>query len=177
MTLRSKPWRLAREISRRHIGMAPYAQQLMAGYALLTGAVVEMDTGEGKTLTSIVPSAIHALGGRLVHIVAPNDYLAQRDGTLLRPALEALGITVGIVIHDMSPADRRAAYGCNVTFVSNKEVAFDYLRDRLLAEESIGDRNNIHLEDLQGPSQPRTARPSRCCAASMSRSWTGSTAC
>jgi preprotein translocase subunit SecA len=136
---------LTREISRRHIGMAPYAQQLMAGYALLKGAVVEMDTGEGKTLTSIVPSAIHALSGRLVHVVAPNDYLAQRDGTLLRPALEALGVSVGIVVHEMSPADRRAAYGCNVTFVSNKEVAFDYLRDRLLAEETIGD-HNIHLK-------------------------------
>jgi preprotein translocase subunit SecA len=136
---------LVRETCRRRIGLTPFHEQLVAGYLLLCGAAVEMDTGEGKTLTSVISSAIHALSGRFVHVVSPNDYLAERDGQLLRPALEGLGVSVGIVMHDTPTAERRAAYRCDVTFVSNKEVAFDYLRDRLLTENVAGDRN-IHFK-------------------------------
>jgi preprotein translocase subunit SecA len=136
---------LVREACRRFVGLEPFPEQLMAGYALLHGAAVEMDTGEGKTLTSLVPSVVHALSGRFVHVIAPNDYLAERDGSLLRPAIQALGLSVGIVVHDMPPPARRTAYATDITFVSNKEVAFDYLRDRLLSEEIAGDRN-VHFK-------------------------------
>jgi preprotein translocase subunit SecA len=134
---------LVRETCRRQIGLLPYMQQVVAGYALLGNAAVEMDTGEGKTLTAVFASAVYAFCGRSVHVVTANDYLASRDGELLRPVFEALGIAAGIVVHGMSPPERRAAYTCAVTFVSNKEVAFDYLRDRLMAETVTGDVN-IH---------------------------------
>jgi preprotein translocase subunit SecA len=129
---------LAREQARRSIGMVPFVQQLAGGYALLFDAAVEMETGEGKTLTTLIPGVIRALSGRMVHVVTANDYLAERDGTLLRPAFEALGISVGIVTHNVPLPQRRAAYACNVVFVSNKEVAFDYLRDGLIAPRQPG---------------------------------------
>jgi preprotein translocase subunit SecA len=146
---------LVREMCRRRTGLTPFHEQLVAGYLLLWGTAVEMDTGEGKTLTSMISSAIHALSGRFVHVVSPNDYLAERDGQLLRPALEGLGISVGIVVHDTPPAERRAAYRRDVTFVSNKEVAFDYLRDRLLTENVAGDRN-IHFKVRKALAAPST---------------------
>lgn len=136
---------LVRETCHRRLGMFPYPEQLAGGYALLHNAAIEMDTGEGKTLTSILPAAIHAFCGRTVHMVTANDYLAARDGELLRPALEALGVSVGVVTHGLSPAERREAYSADVTFVCNKEVAFDYLRDRLISDTVTGD-SNIHLK-------------------------------
>jgi preprotein translocase subunit SecA len=130
---------LAREMCRRKIGFVPYLEQVAGGYALVRNAAIEMDTGEGKTLTAVFPCAIHGFAGRAVHVVTSNDYLANRDGTFLRPVLEGLGLSVGIVVHESTPTQRREAYGCDITFVSNKEVAFDYLRDRLTVESVIGD--------------------------------------
>jgi preprotein translocase subunit SecA len=130
---------LVRETCRRHIGLLPYEEQMAGGVALLRNAAIEMDTGEGKTLTSVFPGAIQAMAGRSVHIVTSNDYLAKRDGEFLKPALEALGLGVGIIVHESSAGDRRQAYGCDIVFVSNKEVAFDYLRDRLTAGAGMGD--------------------------------------
>lgn len=130
---------LVREACRRHIGLFPYEEQMAGGVALLRNAAIEMDTGEGKTLTAVFPSALHALAGRSVHVVTSNDYLAKRDGEFLKPALEALGLSVGIIIHDSNTDDRRHAYACDIVFVSNKEVAFDYLRDRLTAAAGSGD--------------------------------------
>ncbi len=130
---------LVREATRRERGLTPFLNQLAGGHALLHGAVIEMDTGEGKTLTALVGAAIFGLAGRAVHVVTSNDYLAERDAATLRPVLERLGLSVGLVIHGVEPADRRRAYLSDITFVSNKEVAFDHLRDRLLAGDPVGD--------------------------------------
>jgi preprotein translocase subunit SecA len=130
---------LAREMCRRRIGFVPYLEQVAGGYALVRNAAIEMDTGEGKTLTAVFPCAIHGFAGRAVHVVTSNDYLANRDGAFLRPVLEGLGLSVGIVVHESTPAQRREAYACDVTFVSNKEVAFDYLKDRLTLDAVTGD--------------------------------------
>lgn len=129
---------LAREACRRTRGLRPFTGQLAGAHALLHGAVLEMDTGEGKTLTALVAAAIHGLAGRCVHVVTSNDYLAERDAGSLRPVLERLGLSVGLVVHGVTPEARRAAYDCDVVFVSNKEVAFDHLRDRLLAGAGTG---------------------------------------
>jgi preprotein translocase subunit SecA len=104
--------------------------QLIGGWAMLNGMLAEMETGEGKTLTATLAAATAALAGRAVHVITVNDYLAERDAQWMRPVYEALGITVGCVRQGMDPQARRAAYGCEVAYCCNKEIAFDYLRDR-----------------------------------------------
>ncbi len=121
----------AREAATRHLGMTPYPVQLMGGLVLLQGRVAEMATGEGKTLTATLPASAAALAGIPVHIVSVNDYLTGRDADWMTPVYQALGLTVGKVLHGMPPEQRREAYGCDITFVTNKELVFDYLRDRL----------------------------------------------
>ena len=121
------------------LGMRPFATQVMTGRALLDGAAVEMDTGEGKTLSLLGPAVAHALRGRHVHVLTANDYLAARDGAQLRPAIEAAGLSVGIVEPDASLDAKRRAYAADIVFGSNKEIAFDHLRDRLRARPGYGD--------------------------------------
>nr|WP_320190176.1 preprotein translocase subunit SecA [uncultured Desulfobacter sp.] len=123
---------LVREMSGRHLGMSHHDVQLVGGYVLLNGMVAEMETGEGKTLVATLPACTMALAGIPVHVITVNDYLAQRDAAWMTPVYKALGLSVGIVIHGMDPAARRAAYRCDVTYCCNKEVAFDYLRDRVI---------------------------------------------
>ncbi len=130
---------ILREVTRRKIGVALYAGQLIGGAALFRGEVIEMDTGEGKTYTGLVAAALYAWCGRGVHVISANDYLAARDAEILRPALEALGVSVGVVTHETKPGERRGQYAADVTFVSNKEVAFDYLRDQLRRDDIAGD--------------------------------------
>jgi preprotein translocase subunit SecA len=122
---------LVRETARRVLGLRHYDVQLAGGYALLRGAVAEMDTGEGKTLTATLTAATVALAGTPVHIVTVNDYLAHRDAETMGPLYEALGLRVGTIVHGLQPPERRAAYACDITYTSNKEIAFDYLRDRI----------------------------------------------
>ncbi len=90
--------------------------------------MIEMATGEGKTLVAATSAALHGLAGRSVHVVTSNDYLAERDGEYAVPLLAGLGLGCGIIVHERTPEERRAAYRADVTYVSNKEVAFDYLR-------------------------------------------------
>jgi preprotein translocase subunit SecA len=123
---------LAREAAARTIGLRHFDVQLIGGWVLLGGMVAEMETGEGKTLVATLPATTAALAGLPVHIVTVNDYLASRDAEWMRAAYEALGLTVGVIVHGLSPAERRAAYACDVTYCTNKEVAFDYLRDRIV---------------------------------------------
>lgn len=123
---------LVREASERAIGLRHFDVQLIGGWAMLRGMVAEMDTGEGKTLTATLTAATAALAGRAVHVVTVNDYLAERDSAQMRPVYERLGLTVGCVRQGQPPPERRAAYGCDVVYCSNKEIAFDYLRDRLV---------------------------------------------
>ncbi|HKI64051.1 MAG TPA: preprotein translocase subunit SecA [Burkholderiales bacterium] len=123
---------LVREAARRSIGQRHFDVQLIGGWAMLNGMLAEMETGEGKTITATLTAATAALAGRAVHVVTVNDYLAERDAETMGPVFRALGLSVGCVKQGMDPAARRAAYRCDVTYCSNKEIAFDYLRDRMV---------------------------------------------
>jgi len=123
---------LVREAAARAIGQRHFAVQLIGGWAMLRGMLAEMETGEGKTLAATLAASTAALAGRVVHVITVNDYLAERDARSMGPIYHALGLTVGCVRHGMTPELRRAAYRCDVVYCSNKEIAFDYLRDRMV---------------------------------------------
>jgi preprotein translocase subunit SecA len=123
---------LAREAGKRSIGLRHYDVQLLGGLVLNNGGIAEMRTGEGKTLVATAAVYLNALTGRGVHLVTVNDYLAQRDSEWMGPVYKFLGLTVGFVAHDMPNEDRRAAYECDVTYVTNNEIGFDYLRDNMV---------------------------------------------
>ena len=120
-----------REAARRTLGMRHFDVQIMGGQILFEGRIAEMKTGEGKTLVATLPVYARALLGRGVHVVTVNDYLARRDAEWMGPVYRALGLEVGIIQHDLDSAGRRAAYACDVTYVTNNEVGFDYLRDNM----------------------------------------------
>lgn len=134
----ARAFSLVREVAGRKLGMRHFDVQLIGGFVLLNGMVAEMETGEGKTLTATLPACTAALAGIPVHVITVNDYLARRDGESMKPVYEALGLSVGIVTHDMSLEDRRAAYRCDVTYCTNKDVVFDYLKDRILMRQRPG---------------------------------------
>jgi len=121
-----------RATAERVLGKRHFDVQLIGGWALLQGMVAEMETGEGKTLTATLAAATAALAGHAVHVITVNDYLAGRDADEMRPLYEALGLSVGCIVHGMEPPARRAAYRCDVCYASNKEITFDYLRDRMV---------------------------------------------
>lgn len=120
-----------REAAQRHLGLRHYDVQLVGGVILHRGKIAEMATGEGKTLVSTLPAYLNALPGKGVHIVTVNDYLAQRDADWMRPVYDALGLTVGVAASGQSPDDKRAAYAADITYGTNNEFGFDYLRDNL----------------------------------------------
>ncbi len=126
-------WALAavREAAQRSLGMRPYDSQLLGAALLLRGRLAEMQTGEGKTLTAGLGAALVASAGLPVHVITVNDYLAERDGQKLAPLLHWLGLSVAPVLTGMSPEERRRAYACDVTYVTGKEVVFDYLKDKV----------------------------------------------
>ncbi|MBI3305215.1 preprotein translocase subunit SecA [Candidatus Parcubacteria bacterium] len=125
---------VSRVAARRILGYAPFDVQVMGGMALHQGTVVEMKAGEGKTITETMPVYLNALEGKGVHVITTNDYLAKRDATWVGPIFELLGLTVGFVTQDSTPEERQAAYHKDVTYVTNQEVGFDYLRDHLVRE-------------------------------------------
>jgi preprotein translocase subunit SecA len=145
-SLVARAFALVRETATRRLGMRHYPVQVMGGLALLDGRLVEMQTGEGKTITAALASATAALAGVPTHIHTVNDYLAARDAELLRPLYEALGLSVGLIQQGQSSAQRRSAYAQDITHGANKEFGFDYLRDRL----AIGQRGlgNILVDRL-----------------------------
>ncbi|MBV9440793.1 MAG: preprotein translocase subunit SecA, partial [Candidatus Eremiobacteraeota bacterium] len=122
---------VVRETAKRAIGMRHFDVQIMGGQALHEGNVAEMRTGEGKTLVATLPVYLNALTGMGVHVVTVNDYLAKRDAEWMGPVYTALGLSVGVIQHDLDHAARKAAYDCDVTYVTNNEVGFDYLRDNM----------------------------------------------
>ena len=122
---------IIREVSERTVGLRHFDSQLMGGFLLLKGTIAEMETGEGKTLTATLAAGAAALAGIPVHVICVNDYLTARDAETMGPVYAALGLSVGCVVHDKDPGERQAAYGCDITYCTNKEVVFDYLRDRL----------------------------------------------
>ena len=113
------------------LGLRPFDEQLIAGLALHAGNIVEMQTGEGKTLAAVAPVSLNALKGRGAHVLTVNDYLARRDARWMGPIYERLGLSVGTVQEGMSVAERRDAYLCDVTYLTAKEAGFDLLRDGL----------------------------------------------
>ena len=125
---------IAREASERATSLRPFDVQLLGALRMLAGDVVEMATGEGKTLAGAIAAAGYALAGRSVHVISVNDYLARRDAEWMAPLLEAMGLTVGWITADSTPDERRAAYACNVTYASVNEIGFDVLRDQLVTD-------------------------------------------
>ena len=120
-----------REAAWRVLGMKPYRVQLIGGIILHQGRIAEMKTGEGKTLVATLPAYLNALAGEGVHIVTVNDYLAKRDSDWMGKVYRFLGLTVGLVIHDIQPKDRKASYAADITYGTNNEFGFDYLRDNM----------------------------------------------
>ena len=128
----------AREACARGVGMRPYDVQVLGACVLNDGRIAEMKTGEGKTMVAVLPAYLNALDGKGVHIVSVNDYLVQRDRDWMAPAYELLGLQVGAVTGNMETAKRREAYACDVTYITNNEAGFDYLRDNMV----------VRLEDM-----------------------------
>ncbi|MFZ0738457.1 MAG: preprotein translocase subunit SecA [Candidatus Acidiferrales bacterium] len=122
---------LVREAGRRTLNMRHFDVQLIGGIVLHEGKIAEMKTGEGKTLVATLPAYLNALAGRGVHIVTVNDYLARRDAEWMSPIYKLLGLTVGVIVHDLDDTQRRAAYAADITFGTNNELGFDYLRDNM----------------------------------------------
>ena len=123
---------VVREGAKRSLNMEHYRVQLIGGIILHQGRIAEMRTGEGKTLVSTLPAYLNALEGKGVHIVTVNDYLAHRDAEWMGQVHRFLGLTVGVVLNSMTPEERREAYNCDITYVTNNELGFDYLRDNMV---------------------------------------------
>ncbi|MCU0805273.1 MAG: preprotein translocase subunit SecA [Burkholderiales bacterium] len=147
---------LVRAAAERTLGMRHFDCQLVGGWVMLNGMIAEMDTGEGKTLTATLAASTAALAGMPVHIITVNDYLTARDAETMGPVYRALGLSVGTVVNGQSPDARRAAYACDVVYCTNKELTFDYLRDRL-ALGRRSSRAQLQIERLAG----RDSRASR----------------
>ncbi|HET9538434.1 MAG TPA: DEAD/DEAH box helicase, partial [Mesorhizobium sp.] len=120
-----------REAAKRALGMRPFDVQLIGGVVLHSGNIAEMRTGEGKTLVATLPVYLNALAGKGVHVVTVNDYLARRDAEWMGRVYKFLGLTVGVIVHGLSDEERREAYSCDVTYATNNELGFDYLRDNM----------------------------------------------
>ena len=133
-----------REAARRVLGMEHYRVQLIGGIILHQGRIAEMKTGEGKTLVSTLPAYLNALTGKGVHIITVNDYLAKRDAEWMGQVHEFLGLSVGVILNESNNDERRAAYNCDITYVTNNEVGFDYLRDNMVIY-----KEQLVLRDLE----------------------------
>lgn len=134
-----------REAAFRSLGMRHYRVQLIGGIILHQGRIAEMKTGEGKTLVSTLPAYLNALEGNGVHIVTVNDYLAKRDAEWMGKVHEFLGLTVGVVLNSMDKTERRAAYDCDITYVTNNELGFDYLRDNMVIYKEQLVQRGLHF--------------------------------
>lgn len=123
---------LVREASKRTLGMRHFDVQLIGGMVLHSGKIAEMKTGEGKTLVATLPAYLNAIEGKGTHIVTVNDYLASRDANWMRPVYEMCGLSVGLIVHGLTYEERRQAYQCDITYATNNELGFDYLRDNMV---------------------------------------------
>ena len=138
-----KAFAIVREAATRTLGMRHFDVQIMGGWAMVRGMIAEMETGEGKTLTATLPACTAALAGIPVHVITVNDYLVTRDAEAMRPLYEFMGLSVGTILEEMDPEQRRVEYSRDVTYCTNKQVAFDYLKDRVLLGKN---RSNMQLE-------------------------------
>jgi len=147
--LMSEAFATVREAAKRTLGQRHFDVQLMGGAALHLGNIAEMKTGEGKTLTGVLPAYLNALSGKGVHVVTVNDYLAKRDAEWMGRVHRFLGLNVGVILAQLPPAERRTAYGCDITYGTNNEFGFDYLRDNMAwsAEELVQRGHNFAVVD------------------------------
>ena len=147
---------ITREVCRRQLGMKHHDVQIAGGFAMVKGKIAEMETGEGKTITALLPACLAALSGVPVHVITVNDFLVARDANELKPAYDFMGLTVGTVTEGVDIEERRKAYRADVTYCSNKQLAFDYLKDTLvLGQESRA--MHLKLEGLYSE-MPRSER-------------------
>ena len=135
---------VVREAADRVLHMKPYRVQLMGGIVLHQGRIAEMKTGEGKTLVSTLPAYLNALEGKGVHIVTVNDYLAERDANWMGQVHRFLGFSVGVILNEYNNADRKAAYNCDITYITNNELGFDYLRDNMVMYKKDLVQRDLH---------------------------------
>ncbi|MCI4677310.1 prepilin peptidase [Rhodoblastus acidophilus] len=142
LSLAGETFALVREAASRTLGLRHFPTQMMAGWAMLQGRLVEMETGEGKSLAATLPACAAALAGAPVHIVTVNDYLAKRDAEAMKPLYDFLGLSVGAAVQGMTRSEKRAVYKKSVVYCTNKELAFDYLRD---GAARSGRRSRLHL--------------------------------
>jgi preprotein translocase subunit SecA len=154
-SLKSLLWQvfpLGIEACRRELGMTHFPVQIMGGLAIFHGCIAEMQTGEGKTLTAVLPAALHAIVGKGCHVLTANDYLAQRDAELLAPVYKRLGLTAGCVLDQMEDDDRRKNYACDITYGTATQIGFDFLRDRIKrgAQADDEERNRYFVEGASG---------------------------
>ncbi len=136
---------VVREAAWRVLGQRHYDVQLIGGIVLHQGRIAEMKTGEGKTLVSTLPAYLNALSGKGVHLVTVNDYLAKRDSEWMGKIYNFLGLTVGCIIHDLTPEERQAAYACDITYATNNELGFDYLRDNMVIYKERLVQRSLHF--------------------------------
>jgi preprotein translocase subunit SecA len=152
----ARAFAVVREVAEREVGMRHFDVQLIGGWIMMEGMMAEMRTGEGKTLAATLPACTAALTGIPVHVVSVNDYLVTRDAEEMAPVYNALGLTVGTITEEMDPDARRQAYACDITYCSNKQLVFDYLKDKLAL--GTGDPGlKLKLESLHSE-QPRMDR-------------------
>lgn len=152
----ARSFALIRIAAERIMGMRHYDVQLFGGWVMLSGMIAEMETGEGKTLTATLPAATAALAGIPVHIVTVNDFLVTRDADWMGPIYRFLGLSVGTITEKMGARERREAYGCDVTYCTNKQLVFDYLKDRLLLGQ---ESRPLHLKvESLYTDRPRTSK-------------------
>ena len=162
-----------REASRRVLGMMHFPVQVIGGIVLHQGRIAEMKTGEGKTLVATLPAYLNALTGEGVHIVTVNDYLARRDSEWMGKLYKYLGLKVGLIVHDLDNDSRKAAYNADITYGTNNELGFDYLRDNMVVyKENKVQRGQASTTCATTWS---STRKTRCSAAMPSRSSTRST--
>ena len=140
---------VVREGSKRVLGMRPFRVQMIGGIVLHQGRIAEMKTGEGKTLTAAMPAYLNALSGKGVHIVTVNDYLAKFQGEEMGKLYRFLGMSVGIILNGLTPEQRKAAYSCDITYGTNNELGFDYLRDNMVVykENMVQREHNFAIVD------------------------------
>ena len=146
---------LIREMSWRKLGMRHHDVQLYGGWVMLKGMIAEMETGEGKTLTATLPACTAALAGIPVHVVTVNDFLVSRDAEWMTPVYKAMNLSVGTITETMNLTERKAAYACDITYCTNKQLVFDYLKDRILLDQE-NRRLHLQLEKLYA-AEPRTS--------------------
>jgi preprotein translocase subunit SecA len=165
---------LVREAGRRTLNMRHFDVQLLGGIAMFHRSIVEMQTGEGKTLAATLPMYLHALTGKGCQLATVNDYLAKRDADWMGPIYAALGMTVGVIQTQQSQPDRRKAYAADVTYGTAKEFGFDFLRDRLLLRQIR--EGQMDLWAACWGNSPAAGMKSPCSARPTSRWWTRPTA-